>query len=212
MAAAGDVGVLLKRESLESTSSRTTPRGTVTPWTSTRHGRRARTGIICSILRLRGDSTVARRLHGHRRRSGRQRRRPYPLSLANDGVDFKAGKSISGKADFSSAPGLTSQRRPALETELRLMRRVVEAGCHFMTQNVWTRRSRALRDGASKKKPTMIGVLPCITPANSSSCTTKSPAWSSRRQPDRMRKAGDEAGSRQKARPWPATSSPSAAR
>ncbi|MEX0682996.1 MAG: methylenetetrahydrofolate reductase [Dehalococcoidia bacterium] len=83
------------------------------------------------------------------------------LKLANDGVDF-AGKSIAGKADFFIGASANLNADP-LETELRLMRRKVEAGCHFfVTQNVFDEKvlERFLEKATKFDRPIMIGVLP----------------------------------------------------
>jgi len=83
------------------------------------------------------------------------------LKLANDGVDF-AGKSIAGKADFFIGASANLNADP-LETELRLMRRKVEAGCHFfVTQNVFDEKvlERFLEKASKFDRPIMIGVLP----------------------------------------------------
>jgi homocysteine S-methyltransferase len=83
------------------------------------------------------------------------------LKLANDGVDF-AGKSIAGKADFFIGASANLNADP-LETELRLMRRKVEAGCHFfVTQNVFDEKvlERFLERATKFDRPIMIGVLP----------------------------------------------------
>jgi methionine synthase / methylenetetrahydrofolate reductase(NADPH) len=118
------------------------------------------------------------------------------LKLANDGVDF-SGKSISGKADFFIGASANLNADP-LETELRLMRRKVEAGCHFfMTQNVFDEKIlERFLDGAAKfKKPIMIGVLPLHNSRHAEFLHNEVPGMTlpdSVR--DRMRRAGDEAG------------------
>jgi len=83
------------------------------------------------------------------------------LKLANDGVDF-AEKSIAGKANFFIGASANLNADP-METEIRLMRRKVEAGCHFfVTQNVFDPKvlERFLEKTAKFKRPIMIGVLP----------------------------------------------------
>ena len=118
------------------------------------------------------------------------------LKLANDGVDF-AGKTISGKADFFIGASANLNADP-LETELRLMRRKVEAGCHFfMTQNVFDEKIlERFLDGAAKfKKPIVIGVLPLHNSRHAEFLANEVPGMTlpdSVR--DRMRKAGDEKG------------------
>ena len=83
------------------------------------------------------------------------------LKLANDGVDF-AEKSIAGKADFFIGASANLNADP-MDTEVRLMRRKVEAGCHFfVTQNVFDEKvlERFLDKTAKFKRPIMVGVLP----------------------------------------------------
>jgi len=118
------------------------------------------------------------------------------LKLANDGVDF-AGKTISGIADFFIG-GSANLNADPLETELRLMRRKVEAGCHFfMTQNVFDEKVlERFLDGAAKfKKPIVIGVLPLHNARHAEFLHNEVPGMT---LPDsvleRMRKAGDEKG------------------
>jgi homocysteine S-methyltransferase len=118
------------------------------------------------------------------------------LKLANDGVDF-SGKSISGKADFFIGASANLNADP-LETELRLMRRKVEAGCHFfMTQNVFDEQvlERFLNKAARFDRPVMIGVLPLHNSRHAEFLHNEVPGM---RLPDdvreRMRKAGDERG------------------
>jgi methionine synthase / methylenetetrahydrofolate reductase(NADPH) len=118
------------------------------------------------------------------------------LKLANDGVDF-AGKSIAGKADFFIG-GSANLNADPLETELRLMRRKVEAGCHFfMTQNVFDEKIlERFLDGAAKfKKPVVIGVLPLHNSRHAEFLATEVPGMTvPDAVRDRMRKAGDERG------------------
>ncbi len=118
------------------------------------------------------------------------------LKLANDGVDF-AGKSISGKADFFIGASANLNADP-LETELRLMRRKVEAGCHFfMTQNVFDEKIlERFLDGAAKfKKPIVIGVLPLHNSRHAEFLANEVPGMTlPDAVRDRMRKAGDEKG------------------
>lgn len=118
------------------------------------------------------------------------------LKLANDGVDF-AGKTISGKADFFIG-GSANLNADPLETELRLMRRKVEAGCHFfMTQNVFDEKILArFLDGAAKfKKPIVVGVLPLHNSRHAEFLATEVPGMTLPESVrDRMRKAGDEQG------------------
>jgi 5,10-methylenetetrahydrofolate reductase len=121
------------------------------------------------------------------------------LKLANDGVDF-SGKSISGKAGFFIG-GSANLNADPLETELRLMRRKVEAGCHFfMTQNVFDEKIlERFLDGAAKfKRPIMIGVLPLANSRHAEFLHSEVPGML---LPDpvreRMRKAGDERGPRE---------------
>jgi homocysteine S-methyltransferase len=116
------------------------------------------------------------------------------LKLANDGVDF-SGKTIAGKADFFIG-GSANLNADPLETELRLMRRKVEAGCHFfMTQNVFDEKIlERFLDGAAKfKKPIVIGVLPLANSRHAEFLATQVPGMSLQR----MRKAGDEGGLRE---------------
>ncbi len=118
------------------------------------------------------------------------------LKLANDGVDF-TGKSISGKADFFIG-GSANLNADPLETELRLMRRKVEAGAHFfMTQNVFDEEilGRFL-DGATKfRRPIMIGVLPLANSRHAEFLHNEVPGMLlPDAVRDRMRKAGDERG------------------
>ncbi|MEO8457075.1 MAG: methylenetetrahydrofolate reductase [Chloroflexota bacterium] len=118
------------------------------------------------------------------------------LKLANDGVDF-AGKSIIGKADFFIG-GSANLNADPIETELRLMRRKVEAGCHFfMTQNVFDEKIlERFLDGAAKfKKPIVIGVLPLANSRHAEFLATEVPGMTLPEPVrDRMRKAGDEHG------------------
>jgi homocysteine S-methyltransferase len=118
------------------------------------------------------------------------------LKLANDGVDF-TGKSISGKADFFIG-GSANLNADPLETELRLMRRKVEAGCHFfMTQNVFDAKIlERFLEGASKfKRPIMIGVLPLANSRHAEFLHNEVPGMLlPDAVRDRMRKAGDERG------------------
>jgi homocysteine S-methyltransferase len=118
------------------------------------------------------------------------------LKLANDGVDF-SGKSISGKADFFIGASANLNADP-LETELRLMRRKVEAGCHFfMTQNVFDEKvlARFLEKATKFERPIMIGVLPLANSRHAEFLHNEVPGMT---LPDsvreRMRKAGDEGG------------------
>jgi len=121
------------------------------------------------------------------------------LKLANDGVDF-TGKSINGKADFFIGASANLNADP-LETELRLMRRKVEAGCHFFfTQNVFDEKVlKRFLDGAAKfKKPIMIGVLPLANSRHAEFLHNEVPGmflpeWVR----DRMRKAGEEGGAKE---------------
>lgn len=118
------------------------------------------------------------------------------LKLANDGVDF-TGKSISGKADFFIG-GSANLNADPLETELRLMRRKVEAGCHFfMTQNVFDEKIlERFLDGAAKfKRPIMIGVLPLANSRHAEFLANEVPGMMlPDAVRDRMRKAGEERG------------------
>lgn len=118
------------------------------------------------------------------------------LKLANDGVDF-AGKAISGKADFFIGASANLNADP-LETELRLMRRKVEAGCHFfMTQNVFDEKIlERFLDGAAKfKKPIVIGVLPLHNSRHAEFLHNEVPGMTLPESVrERMRKAGDEKG------------------
>ena len=118
------------------------------------------------------------------------------LKLANDGVDF-AGKSIGRKADFFIG-GSANLNADPLETELRLMRRKVEAGAHFfMTQNVFDEKVlERFLDGAAKfKKPIMIGVLPLANSRHAEFLHNEVPGmFLPDTVRDRMRKAGDEKG------------------
>ena len=118
------------------------------------------------------------------------------LKLANDGVDF-SGKSISGKADFFIGASANLNADP-LETELRLMRRKVEAGCHFfMTQNVFDEKilERFLAGAAKFKRPIMIGVLPLANSRHAEFLHNEVPGMVlPEAVRDRMRKAGDERG------------------
>lgn len=115
------------------------------------------------------------------------------LKLANDGVDF-AGKSIAGKADFFIGASANLNADP-LETELRLMRRKVEAGCHFfVTQNVFEPAvlERFLDKTAKFKRPIVIGVLPLANARHAEFLHNEVPGM---KLPDdvldRMRRAGD---------------------
>jgi homocysteine S-methyltransferase len=121
------------------------------------------------------------------------------LKLANDGVDF-TGKSISGKADFFIGASANLNADP-LETEIRLMRRKVEAGCHFfMTQNVFDEKvlERFMDSAAKFKKPIMIGVLPLANSRHAEFLHNEVPGMY---LPDdvreRMRRAGDTNGPRE---------------
>jgi homocysteine S-methyltransferase len=116
--------------------------------------------------------------------------------MANDGVDF-AGKSIAGKAEFFIGASANLNADP-LETEIRLMRRKVEAGCDFfMTQNVFDVAvlDRFLDAAAKFKKPIMIGVLPLANSRHAEFLHNEVPGMY---LPDdvreRMRKAGDAGG------------------
>jgi homocysteine S-methyltransferase len=121
------------------------------------------------------------------------------LKLANDGVDF-TGKSIAGKADFFIGASANLNADP-LETELRLMRRKVEAGCHFfMTQNVFDEKVlERFLDGAAKfRKPIMIGVLPLANSRHAEFLHNEVPGmFLPDAVRDRMRKAGEEGGLRE---------------
>ncbi|HUF52518.1 MAG TPA: methylenetetrahydrofolate reductase [Dehalococcoidia bacterium] len=115
------------------------------------------------------------------------------LKLANDGVDF-AGKSIAGKADFFIGASANLNADP-LETELRLMRRKVEAGCHFfVTQNVFDPAvlERFLEKATKFDRPIIIGVLPLANARHAEFLHNEVPGM---RLPDdvldRMRRAGD---------------------
>lgn len=118
------------------------------------------------------------------------------LKLANDGVDF-AGQSIAGKADFFIGASANLNADP-LETEVRLMRRKVEAGCHFfVTQNVFDEKvlERFLDQAAKFKRPIMIGVLPLHNSRHAEFLHAEVPGMN---LPDdvreRMRRAGDANG------------------
>jgi homocysteine S-methyltransferase len=115
------------------------------------------------------------------------------LKLANDGVDF-AGKSIAGKADFFIG-GSANLNADPLETEIRLMRRKVEAGCHFfMTQNVFDPKvlERFLEAAAKFKKPVMIGVLPLANSRHAEFLHNEVPGmFLPEDVRERMRRAGD---------------------
>ncbi|MEO6196668.1 MAG: methylenetetrahydrofolate reductase [Dehalococcoidia bacterium] len=118
------------------------------------------------------------------------------LKMANDGVDF-TGKSISGKADFFIGASANLNADP-LETEIRLMRRKVEAGCHFfMTQNVFDEKvlERFLDAAAKFKKPIMIGVLPLNNSRHAEFLHNEVPGmYLPEEVRDRMRRAGDSGG------------------
>jgi homocysteine S-methyltransferase len=121
------------------------------------------------------------------------------LKLANDGVDF-TGKSIAGKADFFIGASANLNADP-LETEIRLMRRKVEAGCHyFMTQNVFDEKvlERFMDAAAKFKKPVMVGVLPLANSRHAEFLHNEVPGMTI---PDavreRMRRAGEDAGPRE---------------
>jgi homocysteine S-methyltransferase len=121
------------------------------------------------------------------------------LKLANDGVDF-AGKSIGKPAEFFIG-GSANLNADPLETELRLMRRKVEAGANFfMTQNVFDEKvlERFLEAAAKFKKPIMVGVLPLANSRHAEFLHNEVPGM---RLPeavrDRMTKAGDEGGPRE---------------
>jgi homocysteine S-methyltransferase len=115
------------------------------------------------------------------------------LKLANDGVDF-SGKSIAGKADFFIG-GSANLNADPLETEIRLMRRKVEAGCHFfMTQNVFDPKvlERFLDAAAKFKKPVMIGVLPLANSRHAEFLHNEVPGmFLPEDVRERMRRAGD---------------------
>ncbi len=121
------------------------------------------------------------------------------LKLANDGVDF-TGKSISGKASFFIGASANLNADP-LETEIRLMRRKVEAGCHFfMTQNVFDEKvlERFLDGTAKFKKPTMIGVLPLANSRHAEFLHNEVPGMTiPETVRDRMRRAGESNGPRE---------------
>ena len=118
------------------------------------------------------------------------------LKMANDGVDF-TGKSISGKADFFIGASANLNADP-LETEIRLMRRKVEAGCHFfMTQNVFDEKvlERFLDAAAKFKRPIMIGVLPLANSRHAEFLHNEVPGmYLPEEVRGRMRRAGDSGG------------------
>jgi len=121
------------------------------------------------------------------------------LKLANDGVDF-AGKSIGKRAEFFIG-GSANLNADPLETELRLMRRKVEAGAHFfMTQNVFEEKvmENFLDKTAKFGRPIVVGVLPLANSRHAEFLHNEVPGM---RLPeavlDRMRKAGDSDGPRE---------------
>ncbi|MDO8614542.1 MAG: methylenetetrahydrofolate reductase [Dehalococcoidia bacterium] len=118
------------------------------------------------------------------------------LKLANDGVDF-TGKSIGRQASFFIG-GSANLNADPLETELRLMRRKVEAGAHFfMTQNVFDAKvlERFLDKAAKFGRPIIVGVLPLHNSRHAEFLHSQVPGMS---LPDgvreRMRRAGEERG------------------
>lgn len=118
------------------------------------------------------------------------------LKLANDGVDF-TGKSIGGRASFFIGASANLNADP-LETELRLMRRKVEAGAHFfMTQNVFDEKvlERFLEKAARFQRPVLIGVLPLANSRHAEFLHNEVPGmFLPETVRERMRKAGDEGG------------------
>jgi 5,10-methylenetetrahydrofolate reductase len=118
------------------------------------------------------------------------------LKLANDGVDF-TGKSIGRQASFFIGGSANLNAEP-LETELRLMRRKVEAGAHFFfTQNVFDEKilERFLEKAAKFKRPIIVGVLPLHNSRHAEFLHSEVPGMT---LPDavreRMRRAGEERG------------------
>ncbi len=118
------------------------------------------------------------------------------LKLANDGVDF-TGKSIGRQASFFIG-GSANLNADPLETELRLMRRKVEAGAHFFfTQNVFDEKvlERFLSGAAKFKRPIIVGVLPLHNSRHAEFLHSEVPGMT---LPDtvreRMRRAGEERG------------------
>ncbi len=118
------------------------------------------------------------------------------LKLANDGVDF-TGKSIGRQASFFIG-GSANLNADPLETELRLMRRKVEAGAHFFfTQNVFDEKvlERFLGGAAKFKRPIIVGVLPLHNSRHAEFLHSEVPGMT---LPDtvreRMRRAGEERG------------------
>jgi len=118
------------------------------------------------------------------------------LRLLNDGVDF-TGKSVGRRAEFFIG-GSANLNADPLDTELRLMRRKVEAGAHlFFTQNIFDEKIlERFLDGAAKfKRPIMVGVLPLANSRHAEFLATEVPGMTiPDAVRDRMRKAGDERG------------------
>jgi homocysteine S-methyltransferase len=114
------------------------------------------------------------------------------LKLANDGVDF-TGKSIGRRASFFIGGSANLNAQP-LETELRLMRRKVEAGAHFfMTQNVFDPKvaETFLEKTKRFQRPVIIGVLPLHNARHAEFLHNEVPGMY---LPDKVRQAMSRAG------------------
>ena len=118
------------------------------------------------------------------------------LKLANEGVDF-TGKSIGRQASFFIGASANLNADP-LETELRLMRRKVEAGAHFfMTQNVFDEKVllNFLERASRFQRPIMVGVLPLHNSRHAEFLHNEVPGmYLPEVVRERMRKAGEEGG------------------
>lgn len=115
------------------------------------------------------------------------------LQLLNEGVDW-TGKSIGRQASFFIGAAANPNADP-LEPELRLLRRKVEAGAHFvMTQNVFDEKvlERFLDKAKAFRLPIIVGILPLHNYRHAEFLHSQVPGmYIPEAIRERMRRAGD---------------------
>ena len=115
------------------------------------------------------------------------------LKLLNDGVDW-TGQSIGRQASFFIGASANPNADP-LEPELRLLRRKVEAGAHFiMTQNVFDAAGleRFLDKAKAFGLPVIVGILPLHNSRHAEFLHSQVPGmYIPEPVRERMRRAGD---------------------